>query len=59
MTLTPIAERLAVELSPPDIVLLRLGFEHPTLRLRGERPSPLRHRRGYQYVNMQLIYTDM
>ena len=31
-----------------DIGLLRLGFEHPTFRLRGERSIPLRHRRGCQ-----------
>ena len=26
--------------------LLRLGFEHPTYRLRGQRSNPLCHRRG-------------
>ena len=26
--------------------LSRMGFEHPTFRLRGERSNPLRHRRG-------------
>ena len=36
---TPIAERLAVEPS-------RLGFEHPTFSLQGERSNLLRHRRG-------------
>ena len=44
VTLAPIAERLAVELSLP--VLSRLRFEHPTFRLRCERSNPLRHRRG-------------
>ena len=29
-----------------DICLSRLGFEHPTFRLRGERSNPLRHRRN-------------
>ena len=29
-----------------DLGLLRLKFEHPTFRLRGERSNPLRHRRG-------------
>ena len=36
--LTPIDERLAVELSLPG--LSRLGFEHPTFRLRGQRSNP-------------------
>ena len=42
MTFTPIAARLAVELSLPDFttyVCLRLGFEHQTFRLRGERSN--------------------
>ena len=43
VTLTPIAERLAVKLCH---YLSRLGFEHPTFRLRGQRSNPLRHRRG-------------
>ena len=30
-----------------DLGLSRLGFEHPTFRLRGERSYPLRHRRGH------------
>ena len=46
MTLTPIAERLAVELSLPVFTTLsRLGFGHPTFRLRGQRSDPMRHRR--------------
>ena len=45
MTLTSIAERLAVELFY-DLCQSRLGFEHPTFRLRGQRSNPLRHRRG-------------
>ena len=48
LTLTPIAERLAVELSLPvyDLGLSRLRFEHSTFRLRGQRCNLLRHRRG-------------
>ena len=30
-----------------DLVLSRLGFEHPTFRLRGERSNPMHHRRGH------------
>ena len=40
MTLTPIAERLTVELSL-TVFMSRLGFEHPIFRLRGERPNQL------------------
>ena len=29
-----------------DLGLSRLGFEHPTFRLRGQRSNPLRHPRG-------------
>ena len=29
-----------------DLGLSRLGFEHPTLRLRGQYSNPLRHCRG-------------
>ena len=29
-----------------DLGLLRLRFEHPTFRLRGQRSNPLRHHRG-------------
>ena len=29
-----------------DLGLSRLGFQHPTFRLRGERTKPLRHHRG-------------
>ena len=46
VTLTPIAERLAVELSLHvfcDLGLARLGFEYPTSRLRGECSKLLRH----------------
>ena len=43
VTLTPNAERLAVELSltvlTTDMSLLK--FEHPTFRLRAERSNPL------------------
>ena len=47
VTLIPIAERLAVELSLPvyQLDMSWLGFEHPTFRLRGERSNRLRHRR--------------
>ena len=46
VTLTAIAERLAVELSLPfyDLGLSRLGFEIQTFRLQGERFNWLRHR---------------
>ena len=40
---TPIAERLAVELSLPvfkNIGLSQMGFEHPTFRLRDHRSNP-------------------
>ena len=40
-----------------DLGLLRLGFEHPTSRLRGQRSSPLRHRRGRLGSDLTLIYT--
>ena len=39
---------MTLELARPisyDLGLSRLGFEHPTFRLRGERSNPLRHRR--------------
>ena len=47
VTLTPNTERLAVELSLQctcfnDWGMLRLGFDHQTFRLRGERSNPLR-----------------
>ena len=29
-----------------NLGLSRLGFKHPTFRLRGQRSNPLRHRRG-------------
>ena len=34
-----------------DLCLSRLGFEHPTFRLRGQRFNPLRHRRGLYICN--------
>ena len=52
MTLKPVADRLALELSLSvrnDLGLLRLGFEHPASRLRGERSNPLHHRLGLTY----------
>ena len=36
----------AVTTSYNNLDLLRLGFEHPTFRMRGERSNLLRHRRG-------------
>ena len=47
MTLTPIAERLAVELLLPFFRLgsVAAGFEHPTFGIRGKRSNRLRHRR--------------
>ena len=57
MTLTLIAEGLAVELSLPvlnDLVLSWL--EHPTFRLQGERPSPLCHRRVDTLVLLLVIH---
>ena len=30
-----------------DLGLSRLGFKHPTFRLRGQRSNPLRQRRGF------------
>ena len=58
VTLTPIDERLAVEQSLPyfyDLGLSRLGFEHPTFRLRGDCSNPLRHRRGFHLLHY-LVY---
>ena len=37
---------LAVTTCLNDLSLSRLGFEHPTFRLRGQRSNPLRHRGG-------------
>ena len=59
VTLTPIAERLAVELSLPvfyDLGLSRLGSDHPTFCLRGKRSNPLRHRCSMQYGNGNTKY---
>ena len=47
VTLTPIAERLAVDLSLP--VLSRLGFERQTFRMRGERSKM------YKYISHKEI----
>ena len=45
LTLTPIAEHLAVELSLPVFTTyVWLGFEHPTFHFRDERTNPLRCR---------------
>ena len=55
MTLTPIAEHLALELSLPvfyDFGLSRLGFEYPNFRSRGPSPNPLRHHRGVSRIKI-------
>ena len=53
VTLTPVAERLASELSLPvyDLGLSRLGFEHPiaTFRMPGKRSNRLRQRRAFVF----------
>ena len=65
VTLTPIAERLAVKVSLP--ALSRLGFELPTFRLRLEHSNRLRHRcalslfiiylKSYRYYKYVLTYS--
>ena len=50
MTLTPFAERLAVELLQRFLYVV-----HPTFRLRGARFNPLLHRRG-RYVRSNKVY---
>ena len=59
VTLTPIAERLAVELSLPVLTtgLSRLRFEHQTFRLRGERSNPLRHSRDWSGDRRNSVYS--
>ena len=42
----------AVTICFNDLGLSRLGFEHPTFRMRGERCNPLRHRRGWMFFNI-------
>ena len=43
-----------------DLYLSRLGFEHPTFRLRGERSSLLRHRRGTtEWTAYTSLYTGI
>ena len=52
VTLTPIAERLAVELSLPVFTTqVCRGWDSntQTFRLRGKRSNPLPHRRGYLF----------
>ena len=50
LTLTHVVERLAVDRSVTtcfyDLGLSRLGFEHPTFCIRGERSNRLSHRCG-------------
>ena len=58
LTLTPIAERLAVDLSLIcffDLGLSRMWFEHQTLRLRGQRSNPLHHRHGSTFLEQDDI----
>ena len=55
MTLTLVAERLAVGLSQPvfittDLCLSRPRFEHPTFCMWGERSNQLHHHRGLNEV---------
>ena len=51
VTLTPIAERLAVEMSLSIFTIqVFRGFEYPTFRLRGGRSYPLRHRFGFHLI---------
>ena len=52
VTLIPTAERLSsgvVTNCLNDLGLLRLGFEHPTFRLRDQRSKPLHHHRGRSF----------
>ena len=56
--LTPVTERLAVELWQPvfyDLGLTRLGFEHPSFRLRDESSNRLRHRGLYKSINLSFF----
>ena len=47
MALAPIAERFAAPVfTMYELGLSRLGFEHPTFRLRGQHSITLRHRRS-------------
>ena len=41
-----------------DLRLSRLGFEHPTYRLRVERSNPLRHRRGFKIAKVNRYTTN-
>ena len=54
MTLTPVAARLAVELSIPylfnDLGLWRLGLEHPAFRISVERFNNLRYLQAVHYM---------
>ena len=48
VTLTPVVERLAVDLSPTVLTILvfilRLEFQHQAFRMRGKHFNQLRHR---------------
>ena len=57
VALTPDAERLAEELSLPG--LSRLGFEHLTYRMRGERANRLRHHRGLVIMRLPPNYKNV
>ena len=61
VSLTPTAERLAVELSLPvltNLGLSRLGFEDSTLRLRGDCFNPLRQRCGKYAKKREGLYSQ-
>ena len=57
VTLTAVAEHLAVELPLPVLGLSRLGFKNPTFSMRDERFVRLRHRGGSIFVpNYEMGY---
>ena len=67
MTLTPIAERLAVEL-PLSVITTSVyrGWDsNPTFRLRGQHSNRLRHRRGLdcfktkRFIKLNIQYNIM
>ena len=57
-TLCRAFDSVAVTTCFNNLVLLRLGFEHTTFRLWGERSKSLRHRRGCtnRLYSLKLIY---
>ena len=61
VTLTPIVESLAVELSLPfwqlrSGLVFKLVFKHPTFRLKGQRCYPLHHRSDPHEKFYNVIY---